>query len=39
VHIVDNLWRRSVDTELETRSITPIASIEDRLAAWKDCSG
>ena len=39
VTIVDNLSRRRIDEELGAQSLTPIASIEDRLTAWKEVSG
>lgn len=39
VVIVDNLSRRRIDEELDAYSLTPIASIEDRIAAWKDVTG
>ena len=39
VVIVDNLSRRRIDEELGAQSLTPIASIDERLAAWKDVSG
>lgn len=39
VAIVDNLSRRAIDAELGAESLTPIASIEERLAAWKKVSG
>lgn len=39
VTIVDNLSRRDIDKELGAQSLTPIASIEERLAAWKEVSG
>ncbi|MEM1140844.1 MAG: NAD-dependent epimerase/dehydratase family protein, partial [Pseudomonadota bacterium] len=39
VVVVDNLVRREIDQELDVSSLTPIASIEDRVAAWKDVSG
>ena len=39
VTIVDNLSRRRIDEELGAQSLTPIASIEERLAAWKEVSG
>jgi UDP-sulfoquinovose synthase len=39
VTIVDNLSRRRIDQELEVESLTPIASIEDRLAAWEEVAG
>jgi UDP-sulfoquinovose synthase len=34
VHIVDSLVRRSIDRELGVTSLTPIASMDERLAAW-----
>ncbi|WJY67669.1 NAD-dependent epimerase/dehydratase family protein [Corynebacterium auris] len=39
VTIVDNLSRRAIDEELGAESLTPIASIEERLAAWTEVSG
>ena len=39
VAIVDNLSRRDIDAELGVQSLTPIADIETRLAAWKAHSG
>lgn len=39
VTIVDNLSRRAIDEELGAESLTPIASIEERLAAWQEVSG
>ena len=39
VVIVDNLSRREIDIELETESLTPIASVGTRLKAWKEVSG
>ena len=39
VIIVDNLSRRAIDEELGAESLTPIASIEERLAAWAEVSG
>ncbi|MEE4208128.1 MAG: NAD-dependent epimerase/dehydratase family protein [Parvularcula sp.] len=38
VMIVDNLSRRMIDVELEVQSLTPIASLSDRLAAWERVS-
>lgn len=35
VLIVDNFSRRKIDIDLGINSLTPIASMEDRLAAWK----
>ncbi|MCY3654488.1 MAG: NAD-dependent dehydratase, partial [Cyanobacteria bacterium MAG IRC1_bin_28] len=34
VVIVDNLSRRKIDVELGVTSLTPIATVEDRLKAW-----
>ncbi|MBI4686406.1 MAG: NAD-dependent epimerase/dehydratase family protein [Nitrospirae bacterium] len=39
VFIVDNLSRRNIDNELECGSLTPIASVGERLRAWKELSG
>ena len=39
VVIVDNLARREWDVELGSSSLTPIASIEQRLAAWHEVGG
>ena len=39
VIIVDNLSRRKIDIDLEVESLTPIASINERLAAWKEIGG
>lgn len=39
VAIVDNLIRREWDKELGTQSLTPIATIEERVAAWREKSG
>ncbi|WP_281975528.1 NAD-dependent epimerase/dehydratase family protein [Halobacillus litoralis] len=39
VTIVDNLVRREYDEELHSNSVTPIASLEDRVAKWKEVSG
>ena len=39
VIIVDNLSRRAIDEELGAESLTPIMSIEERLAAWTEVSG
>ena len=35
VTLVDNLSRRRIDEELETKSLTPIASVETRLETWR----
>ena len=39
VTIVDNLSRRNIDNELEITSLTPIRSMGQRLAAWRELSG
>ena len=39
VVVVDNLVRRTWDEELGATSLTPISSIEDRVAAWREVSG
>jgi UDP-sulfoquinovose synthase len=39
VAIVDNLIRRQWDVELGTNSLTPIASLEERVLAWEQVSG
>jgi len=39
VAIIDNLSRRKIDVELGVQSLTPIATVEQRLAAWKEVSG
>jgi UDP-sulfoquinovose synthase len=39
VSIVDNFSRRRWHTELSTDSLTPIASLTDRLEAWREVSG
>lgn len=37
--IVDNLSRRAIDKELGAESLTPIAGIEKRIAAWQELTG
>lgn len=37
--IVDNLSRRSIDINLEVKSLTPITPISTRLRAWKELTG
>jgi len=37
--IVDNLSRRRIDDELGVQSLTPIAAMSERLAAWKQVAG
>ena len=39
VIIVDNLSRRKIDIDLEVESLTPIASINERLSAWAETGG
>src|SRR5262245_48339697 len=39
VAIVDNGARRRIDAELGAGSLTPIASLPERLAAWRETSG
>lgn len=39
VTIVDNLSRRKIDVELECDSLTPISSINKRIAKWKELTG
>ena len=36
---MDNLSRRRIDGELDAESLTPIATIDERLAAWNEVSG
>ena len=39
ITIVDNLSRRKIDIELGCQSLTPIATIDRRLAAWTEVTG
>ena len=39
VSVVDNFSRRRWHTELSTDSLTPIASLADRIEAWREKSG
>jgi len=39
VIIVDNLSRRKIDIDREVESLTPIASITERLSAWEEIGG
>lgn len=39
VTIVDNLSRRAIDEGLGVQSLTPITSIQERLAAWREVAG
>jgi UDP-sulfoquinovose synthase len=39
VGVADNFARRSYDEELGVESLVPIATIDERLSAWKEISG
>jgi UDP-sulfoquinovose synthase len=39
VAIIDNLARRKWDDELRSNSLTPIATLEERVARWKELTG
>ena len=39
VAIIDNLARRKWDIELRSNSLTPIASLQERVEAWKRLTG
>jgi UDP-sulfoquinovose synthase len=39
IGIVDNLSRRDIDQELGVESLTPIAPLDARRAAWREISG
>ncbi len=39
IHIVDNLSRRWIDTELGVQSLTPMDSIQERCRIWREVSG
>ena len=39
VLIVDNLSRRKIDIDLAVESLTPIATMPDRLRAWEETGG
>jgi UDP-sulfoquinovose synthase len=39
VVIVDNLSRRNIDNELEVQSLTPIRTMGERIAAWRELTG
>lgn len=39
VHIVDNLSRRRIDTEMGSNSVTPISTIEQRINRWRWLTG
>ena len=39
VHIVDNLSRRWIDTELGVQSLTPMDSVQERCRIWHEVTG
>ncbi len=39
VAVVDNLARRAWDVELGTQSLAPIATLPERVAAWRELTG
>ena len=39
VTIADNLSRRRIDEELDATSLTPIRTLDERVAAWQDITG
>ena len=39
VHILDNLSRRWIDTELGVQSLTPMDSIQERCRIWREVTG
>ncbi|MEL6819464.1 MAG: NAD-dependent epimerase/dehydratase family protein [Pseudomonadota bacterium] len=39
IHIIDNLSRRWIDTELGVQSLTPMDSIQERTRIWHDETG
>ncbi|MET0407089.1 MAG: NAD-dependent epimerase/dehydratase family protein, partial [Hyphomicrobium sp.] len=39
VLIIDNFCRRQIDIELQSASLTPICSLEERLRAWRSVTG
>ena len=39
IHIIDNLSRRWIDTELGVQSLTPMDSIQERLRVWHEETG
>ncbi|QFU08721.1 UDP-galactose-4-epimerase [Rhodobacteraceae bacterium THAF1] len=39
IHIVDNLSRRWIDTELGVQSLTPMDSIQERCRIWRETTG
>ncbi|SMX29281.1 UDP-galactose-4-epimerase [Pelagimonas phthalicica] len=39
IHIIDNLSRRWIDTELGVQSLTPMDSIQERCRVWHELTG
>ena len=39
IMIVDNLYRRKIDLDNGYSSISPIKTLEERLAKWKEITG
>ena len=39
ISIIDSMVRRHIDEELSSNSITPIASLEERVAKWQELTG
>ncbi|ALX48913.1 NAD-dependent epimerase/dehydratase family protein [Lentibacillus amyloliquefaciens] len=39
VSIIDNMVRREIDNELHSNSLTPIATLEERVEKWKELTG
>ena len=39
VGIVDNFSRRRIDRDLDLGSLTPVATLDERLAVWEACGG
>ncbi len=39
IHVVDNLSRRWIDTELGVQSLTPMDSIQERCRIWRETTG
>ncbi|MBE3640043.1 NAD-dependent epimerase/dehydratase family protein [Mangrovicoccus algicola] len=39
VHIIDNLSRRWIDTELGVQSLTPMDSVQERCRIWHELTG
>ena len=39
IHVIDNLSRRWIDTELGVQSLTPMDSIQERCRIWREITG